>query len=339
MEFERNELPNLGIKKNLLAAERAYYKNIKQLSEALKNLSEKKELHIAPKTRTVVNKTEPIEIENILTYEALIEKYPTHLLMHVENRLYEENLARTSQINMDIDWYDILHPHGKGELEREKLLLQLEKAHCEAKYFANEAYVAPSSLISVVVNKQMLSRGMHPQKWNHEKYLKIPLCAQEHLICLNEQLGDFFKESGRSAMENNLYPMEELLALKSGKYLHRFANSYQSIYESLDIKDEMPLDKNQLKACTELEVLKKDVRTLEQKALEIRQSIQKIIGGEAKNLTDSPHSCLENKKSPKQELAEFKNILTHFHAKAYVAVHKNAVLQTKPSQDWMDASL
>jgi hypothetical protein len=321
--FAENGLDKKDIRKKLMKAEFTYFNNIAILKEGLSKVSRKKRFDVEQESA----KTESGSWEDMMNKnkknEAYIQKFPPNLVMSAENRLYEEKLSLSSKIKMNLDWYDMNHPDGKLDYNREKLVKELEEAQCDSKYFANEAYITPASLLSVVINKQMLSRGLYPQKQFKEKYFKIPLSVHEHLISLNEQLGDFFKESTRNLETNHPFSIEESVGLKSGKYIHRYANSYQSIYEALNIKDEMKLDRLQLKACSSLEALKKDARNLEQKAGEIRGSINAIFEEKDKLENHHPLETIGGKKTPVEELNGFKKLLIRITVQAYVDAYKH----------------
>jgi hypothetical protein len=321
--FDENGLDKKDIRKKLMKAEFNYFNNNAILKEGLLKVSRKKRFDYEQESAKTATGSWNDMIDKNKKNEAYIQKFPPNLVMSAENRLYEEKLSLSSKIKMNLDWYDMKNPHGKFDYNREKLVKELEESQCDSKYFANEAYVTPASLLSVVINKQMLSRGLYPQKQFKEKYFKIPLSVKEHLISLNEQLGDFFKESTRNIQTNHPFSIEESVGLKSGKYIHRYANSYQSIYEALNIKDEMKLDRLQLKACSSLEALKKDPRNLEQKAGEIRSSINSIFEEKEKLETHHPLESMGDKKTPVGELNGFKNFLIRITVQAYVDAYKH----------------
>jgi hypothetical protein len=321
--FSENGLDQSKIRKKLMLAELNYVNNVSLLKEKLEKDNKGQRTLLNQKSIIVDSGSWEKMMEQNKKNEEYIQQFSPNDVMRAENVIYEEMLSHSSNIKMNLDWCDMNTPKVKEDYTREKLLLELEKAQCESKYFANEAYVTPASLVSVVINKQMLSRGLYPQKQYKEKYFKIPLRVDEHLISLNEQLGDFFKEATRSIKVDQPYAIEDSVGLKSGKYIHRFANSYQSIYEGLNIKDEMQLNQSQLKACSYLEALKKDVRTMDQKALEIRGSIFKIFSGKEKISDQKIQEAIINKKTPQEELNNFKKILMDIHVKAYVDVYKN----------------
>lgn len=329
-----------SIEDKLLKAEIDYYKYIARLSVELK-LSEKMVLSDKHKfPEAPYEMLEIIELSDLKNFREnvgikdlrkLMEPYANFLCkvdanerMRAENKIYEEMLSGTMKQRLRLKAIRA----GLCVESKERSEYDIRQKVSEYSQYSNEAYFTEGAIRHVVIDKQQLSRGVEKDKAVKQKYAKINLTAEQCLHSMNEQLGDFYKESGRH-LEH--YPQEgfEGAVLKASKYLHRLANATHHIYECIEFKDEEKvLPKARRSLFTKLEEIKKneDIVFSDKRGLTKRQlisfdsrmySAQIIINSDHSTSNATPEA------TDPQKLQNLKKIIIDITTTAYVEYLKS----------------
>ena len=159
--------------------------------------------------------------------------------MAAENRIYEDLLRPAADLRNEFDYFKYVEDQNV-----DRVYCDLRKAVVDALYFANEAYVTEGAIMQVVGGKQNLSAGVTVERDKKTKAQNLKYTADQLFHSMNEQIGDFFKEStrhfhhehvaeerGNQANYDRIYG-EAIIA--TGKYLHRYFNAMKYLYAIIE---------------------------------------------------------------------------------------------------------
>lgn len=157
--------------------------------------------------------------------------------MACENRLYEARLSTVADLKLQYSYRQAM-ADGQPDAE-DRTCLNLRTVMSDSLYFGNECYASEGALLQVVGGKQFISAGVGVDKKGGLTFHNIRYTKHQLVQSMNEQLGDFFKESNRHfkhAMEQGEHDDEAFggSVVAGGKYLHRYFNALKFFYLILD---------------------------------------------------------------------------------------------------------
>ncbi|MEG3928236.1 DUF4157 domain-containing protein, partial [Microcoleus sp. D3_18a_C4] len=190
------------------------------------------------------------------------KEYEELKTMSAENLAYENMLAQVETARVK---YELLKAsNGKTE-DIEKAAVELKKIKTQATMFANASYYTEGAVVSIVTNKQMLSRTYKNKEEDFKdgtgkKALKkLELKPQEYYQSFNEQVGFAFHALSKVESVNFYRDIPE-----PGKYVHRAYSMLRHFYRSLKTPGgELPFVEEQRRAATDWEGVKQGKKRVE----------------------------------------------------------------------------
>ncbi|MBC7542541.1 MAG: hypothetical protein H7338_07415, partial [Candidatus Sericytochromatia bacterium] len=196
------------------------------------------------------------------------------------------------------------------DLDTQKAFLALRKQLSHALTFANEPYLTEASVLHVVINKQMLTKGIGDGAGLKDPKAKFPLSKQQWLHSVNEQFACCCKELGRH------HDMGHAL-LHGGKYLHRMMNGAKHLEKVTGQRIASPPSQDFLRAMTKAIVaVKKNPRIPDaQKGPEVIRMLKAYCDR-------NPAQGLKSKDIDTHGPGGLQAVLTQFHAATTAAYRR-----------------
>lgn len=228
-------------------------------------LTRKIKAELAEKRQRLPNQAAPADVPKSGSHEehAFIEHEVEARKMGAENRIYER-LAKDVEttrnalfiVNREI-------AAAKGKVAPDKLkALEDKKAGLEATLmeqlarsitFANEPYITQASVLHVVANKQMLTKGVGAAAKLKSSKENIQLTADQYMHSFKENLGDCFKVLNHKSLDEAL--------VVGSKYFYRLANAAKHLEETMPgIAIDKGLREQLSRITKDALTIKKDVR-------------------------------------------------------------------------------